>query len=227
VLLWMLAWKWIRCEDIEAASVKILGTVLLFSSVSAALSIGPAWRPWSGTFSAGGMLGLLLADALRASLNRTGAVLLTSVSLIVSLYLISTFSMSTAARWLAVPMNYLVILRARWDEWRERRRELALERARQRAEQKAAREQESLRALEHAVADRAEPQIPIVEPLEPQLQAVAESVPAALEEIPIHALEYEPAPQSPAPVPVAVAAESAAVAAVIFSERGVAEKAEV
>ncbi|HYL38055.1 MAG TPA: DNA translocase FtsK 4TM domain-containing protein, partial [Bryobacteraceae bacterium] len=215
VLLWMLAWKWIRCEDIEAAWVKILGTALLFSSVSAALSIGPAWRPWSGTFSAGGMLGILLADALRASLNRTGAVLLTCISLIVSLYLISTFSMSVAARWLAVPMNYIVILRVRWDEWRAQRQQVALERARRRAEQRAAAEQESLRALDQAVESGAEPSIPIVESLKSEFAPRAETLPrtgaapAPQEEIPIHELEYEP-PQPPPPAPVPAAAEPAA-----------------
>ena len=85
LLLWMLAWKWIRSEEIKGATIKLLGAVLLFVSVSTALSIGPVWRPWSGSFSAGGMLGLVVAASLRSSLNVTGAALLTAVCLILSL----------------------------------------------------------------------------------------------------------------------------------------------
>jgi S-DNA-T family DNA segregation ATPase FtsK/SpoIIIE len=207
LLLWVMAWKWIRSEEIEAAWVKILGTVLLFLSISAALSIGPRWRPWSGSFSAGGMLGMLLADALRASLNRTGAIILTCVSLIVSLYLISTFSMATAARWLSVPINYLVILRVRWDGWRAQREKLALERAQRRALRRAAVEEQELPAdHETERAHSAEPSIPIVESLEPEYAPPAENAPARQEEIPIQELQYEPPPQDLLPAPVTVEA---------------------
>ena len=101
VLLWMLAWCWVRSVEIRAPFIKVIGSGLLLLSSSAALSLLPAWHPWNGTFSAGGILGVLLADSLLASLNLTGAVLLTSISLILSIYLISTFSMTTLAKWLA------------------------------------------------------------------------------------------------------------------------------
>ncbi len=203
VLLWMLAWKWIRSEEIQGAAIKILGSLLLFFSISAGLSIGPAWRPWSGTFSAGGMLGLVLADWLRSSLNVTGAALLTLIGFILSLYLISTFSMSIVARWMVVPMNYFVQARVRWDEWRELRRQAALERAARRAERRAAAEQEARRIaaeqadLEADVTRSA--QIPIIEAELPE-PAQAEA-PAEMAEIPIHELEYQPSqPQAAAAV---------------------------
>ena len=211
VLLWMLAWKWIRSEEIEGATIKVLGAGLLFFSISAGLSIGPAWRPGSGAFSAGGMLGIVLADFLRASLNVTGAALLTFVSLILSLYLISTFSMSIVARWLAVPMNYVVHARVCWDEWREQRRQAALERAQLRAERRAAAEQEARRvAAEQAAIEGDEmrsAQIPIMEPAQQEQMRV--EAPAEVAEIPIHALEYEaPEPQEAAAAAVAAAAET-------------------
>ena len=64
VLMWLMAWKWVRSQPVEAALVKVMGAVLFFLSVSTALSIGPGWRLWNGAFSAGGVLGLLLADCL-------------------------------------------------------------------------------------------------------------------------------------------------------------------
>src|SRR5260370_494102 len=137
VLLWILAWAWARSEEIPAPLVKVLGSILLLLSACTALSIGPEWRPWSGAVSAGGILGVLLADSLMASLNLTGAVLLTAISLIISVYLISSFSMAKAAEWIAGPPSFLRHAHARWANWRGMRRRLALERAQLHAEKKA------------------------------------------------------------------------------------------
>ena len=72
ILLWLLAWKWIRSDAIQAAAVKVFGAVVLFLSISTALSIRPFWRPWNGAFSAGGVVGILIADSLLSSLERDG-----------------------------------------------------------------------------------------------------------------------------------------------------------
>jgi len=203
VLLWMVSWKWIRSEEIDGAAVKVFGAVLLFLSLSSALSLGQPWRPWTGTFSAGGMLGLVLASTLRASLNVAGAALLTLVCLILSLYLISTFSMSVLARLFRAPMNYVVILRVRWDEWREQHRDAAQERARLRAERRALAEQAALAEQTAPEAGSAEVSIPIGEPETPQMHAPAEPPPFEPEaEIPIHEIE-EKAPAEPVFTPVA------------------------
>ncbi len=195
VLLWMISWKWMRSEEIDGAAVKVFGAALLFLSLSSALSLQP-WRPWTGTFSAGGMLGLVLAGTLRASLNWAGSALLTLVCLILSLYLISTFSMSVLARLFRAPMNYLVVLRVRWDEWRDQRREAAQERARQRAERIALAEEAAL------LAASAEVSIPIGEAAAQQMYAPAEPPPYEPEaEIPIHEIEEQP-PAEPVFAPV-------------------------
>jgi len=97
MLSWLMAWKWLRSDAIIAATVKVIGAVVFFLSVSTALSIRPIWRPWSGAFSAGGVVGILIADSLLSSLNLMGTILLTGICLILSLYLISKFSMAIAA----------------------------------------------------------------------------------------------------------------------------------
>ena len=107
LLLWMLAWRWVRSAEIQAPAIKVIGSGMLFLSICAGLSLLPTWHPWNGSFSAGGMIGVLLADSLHASLNLIGAALLTGICLILSLYLISTFSMATSARWLAGPLGFL------------------------------------------------------------------------------------------------------------------------
>jgi DNA segregation ATPase FtsK/SpoIIIE, S-DNA-T family len=115
------------------------------------------------------------------------------VCLILSLYLVSTFSISMTARLFRVPMNYLVVLRARWDEWREQHREAALERARQRAERRALAEQVALEAqAAEAARSVAEAGIPISEPETRPVYEEAAAPPEAEEDIPIHEIE-EPA----------------------------------
>jgi len=184
VLLWLLAWKWIRSKPIQAATVKVLGSVMLFLSVSTALEIRPFWRPWDGAFSPGGVVGILTAGSLMSSLNLMGTVLLTGICLILSLYLISRFSMASAARWLAGPLRFLNRLYARWASWRGQRMALARERAEARAHRRA----EKRAAAQASAPLEHEPAIPVVEQFEPE------------PEIPIHEFQYEAPEPEPSPV---------------------------
>ena len=202
-ILWWIAWSWVRSKPLEAAAAKMIGAVLLFLSVSTALSLVPGWRPWQGAFSAGGVIGLLLADALASSLNLTGTVLLTAACFIVSVYLVSTFSMTTAAKLCAPLVALQAKIRARWEDWRSRREELARARAQQRAEQRAARiaaaAQQEIEAQPEPVVEAfeaapVEAQIPIIETSQPPW---IEPQPPAVEEIPIHELQPEIPPEPP------------------------------
>jgi DNA segregation ATPase FtsK/SpoIIIE, S-DNA-T family len=202
LLLWILAWRWVRSEEIKSPAIKLTGSLMLFVGTCAALSIGPSWHPVGGAFSAGGVLGLLLADTLMASLNLTGTVLVTAICLILSVYLISTFSMATAAKWLAGPLQFLGRLRVRWDQWRAQRKQVAMERATLRSEKRA--EKEAVAAAKEAAKAeketkrnrRSEPRIPVVETPLPD-PAYTEPAAPHDEEIPIHVLEYETAPPEP------------------------------
>jgi DNA segregation ATPase FtsK/SpoIIIE, S-DNA-T family len=207
VLLWMLAWRWVRSAEIQAPAIKVFGSGLLLLSICAGLSLLPTWNPWNGAFSAGGIIGVVAADSLITSLNLTGAALLTSICLILSLYLISTFSMATLAKWLAGPLALLRKAVLRWDTWRDQRRQAALDRAQARAQHRA--EQEALSETREVVREaaaelkRARAAAAGVEaaPMESRAPAAVE------EEIPIHTLEYEPPlPPPPAPAPVETAA---------------------
>lgn len=200
VLLWLLAWKWMRSRPIQAAGAKVLGSVVLFLSISTALSIRPFWRPWNGAFSAGGVVGILIADSLMASFNVIGTVLLTAICLILSLYLISKFSMAMLARWFAGPLAFLGRIYERFASWRESRMAAAHERAEQRAALRAQKraEKQAARAARH------EPEIaeaPVPQPeLQPAKPPAGVEEPEPPQEIPIHTLEYEPpAPASRPP----------------------------
>jgi DNA segregation ATPase FtsK/SpoIIIE, S-DNA-T family len=184
ILLWLVAWKWIRSAPIEAAVVKVLGALVLFLSLSTALSIHPFLRPWNGAFSAGGVVGILIADALISSLNVTGTVLFTGICLILSLYLISKFSMAAftaiAARWLAGPLSFLARLYERFVAWRVRKMEIARERAAQQAAEP-------------------QPSEPVYSAPVPVYSTPVIEEPPIEREIPIHELEYQPPPAFSAP----------------------------
>jgi S-DNA-T family DNA segregation ATPase FtsK/SpoIIIE len=209
LLLWMLAWRWVRSAEIQAPVIKIIGSGMLFLSISAGLSLLPTWHPWNGSFSSGGMIGVVLAGSLQASLNFTGAALLTGICLILSIYLISTFSMATLAKWLAGPLGLLRSALARWENWRAERQTIAMERAEARAQRRAERDPlgETKQAVREAAAElkRARAASAGVSMGEAAPVEIAE--PAVHEDIPIHTLEYEPPPvRAPDPAPVELAA---------------------
>ncbi|MGA3024051.1 MAG: DNA translocase FtsK 4TM domain-containing protein [Bryobacteraceae bacterium] len=191
VLIWALAWKWIRSRPIEAAWIRLGGATVLVLSVSTGASLITSWRPWNGAFASGGVIGTLLADYLVVSLNPLGTALVTGVCLILSLYLVSTFSMTALRGWLAVPGRALDRMGRRWRAWRARRRARAAERARLRKEKR-----EDKRRPKESPADLP----PWETRYEPAEQFIPDAEPEP-EEIPIHTLEYaapEPPPARPA-----------------------------
>ena len=195
-LILLLGWKWIRSSPIAAPSVKTLGSMMLVASSCAALGMMTNWKPIAGVIPAGGLAGAILADYLLASMNVTGALLVTAACWIVSIYLVSTFEMSRLAVWLRGPLTWIGSLFAglgsRWSAWRESRAVIA----KQRAEK---------RVLRKAMAVSKQPEAPpIVDPLEPRPQREPEP---ELEDIPIRSLEMtptqpEPIELPPAPAPV-------------------------
>jgi S-DNA-T family DNA segregation ATPase FtsK/SpoIIIE len=180
LLLLLLAWKWIRSEAIQSALAKSLGAVLLLLSAAVALSLFPGWRIF-GAIPAGGLAGLLLAQRLVAAMNLTGAAVLALTALVVSIYLISTFSIYKVEAWFSGPARALAA-------WRERRSE---------------RKQEKSRRKPKPV-----PVEPAVEPvpIPPEYAPIMEIPIQSLEERPLP----PPAPPSQPQVPVAVHEEPVA-----------------
>jgi S-DNA-T family DNA segregation ATPase FtsK/SpoIIIE len=143
----------------------------------------------------GGVVGTLMSEYLISSLNPMGTALVTGVGLILSLYLLSKFSMIAMHAWLSGPMRVLSGILARWNAWRERRRARAAERARLRRERIEAK-RNAERVSKKLPADATD--TPLDTPPWESPELAPESV---LGEIPIHTLEYvvpEPAPIMPA-----------------------------
>ncbi|WP_031496643.1 DNA translocase FtsK [Bryobacter aggregatus] len=102
-LILLLAWKWMQSKPIEAAWVKVTGAVLFVLGACTSFSLAPGARAFSGSIQAGGLFGTILADLMVHYFNFTGAALLTAAVLVVSLYLISTFSVAILLQWWAIP----------------------------------------------------------------------------------------------------------------------------
>jgi len=184
IVLFILAWKWVRSDAVEAGAVKLCGTALMLLSLTAAVSFGPRLTLYSGAIPLGGLLGLLLSHYLTHALNPLGAVLLTLMTLIVSVYLATSFTMSKLAGWVEGPLSYLRALADAWGSWRAERRQRKQEKQAKRASRKPR---------------RAEPDPAAAEPATPTFDVAATFDP---EEIPICPLE-EPVAYPTPPEPVA------------------------
>jgi len=99
-LLLLLSWKWIRSEPLSSPGAKLIGAGLLVLSLCAAVSVYRFGYLWRQTIELGGMAGRLLADVLVQALNPTGAALAVLSSGIVSLYLLTSFTLGRFAEWL-------------------------------------------------------------------------------------------------------------------------------
>ncbi len=121
--MFLVAMRWFRSQLLESPVAKSIGAGMLLASLSAELVLVhmPDVR---GALPPGGMLGTLLAEALRAAFNPLGANLVSVATLLTALFLTTSFSFRTAAEWAKKPMaddGRLGKLFARVKAWREER----------------------------------------------------------------------------------------------------------
>ncbi|HVP46207.1 MAG TPA: DNA translocase FtsK 4TM domain-containing protein [Bryobacteraceae bacterium] len=183
----LLGWKWIRSEAIGSPGVRLAGFMLLGLSFCAGLGQIPGLHVFG--LPASGVVGMLLAHSLTAALNRAGAALITLTAMIVSVYLVSTFTLSKLQDWFAGPLALLSFFTERIKDWMEARRERRLERRREKALLRA----EARAAARMKVEAEPEPLAQIIEPGEPPAQPLLEFEPD-INNIPICPIEEPPAP---------------------------------
>jgi DNA segregation ATPase FtsK/SpoIIIE, S-DNA-T family len=140
VLIFALGWKWIRSEAVEAPIIKMLGSAAMVLSACGAAGLLPEWRLFDHTILPGGAAGFLVADSLKHALNPAGAAIVLATALVVSVYLVSTFTLAKLRAWFHPLLNVFVRIGENWRRSKERRREEALrkmEERRQAAENRA------------------------------------------------------------------------------------------
>ncbi len=121
--LMVLAWRWFRSQAVQTPAAKITGYVLLSLAVPAELALMnmPEVR---SALPAGGLLGAVLAEGLRAGFNSIGAHVVALACFFAGLILTTRFSFALTAKWLRAPMaegGMLHRLYMRYQDWREAR----------------------------------------------------------------------------------------------------------
>jgi S-DNA-T family DNA segregation ATPase FtsK/SpoIIIE len=128
-----IGWRWFRSQPLDSAAAKVTGYVLLALSIPA---LSALWHlpEVRGSITAGGLLGVLVADGLRAALNSIGAHVVALSAFLAAVMLTTRFSLISTHAALSVPVHKLDLggrLKARWKSWHETREQ---ERMRKRLE---------------------------------------------------------------------------------------------
>ncbi len=145
VLIFALGWKWIRSEAVEAPVVKMLGSGVLVVSACGAAGLLPEWRLFDHTILPGGAAGFLVADSLKHALNPAGAGVVLATALVISIYLVSTFTLAKLRAWFHPILNVFARIGDNWRRSKERRREAALRKMEERRQATEARALEAQR----------------------------------------------------------------------------------
>jgi len=218
LFLFVLGWKWIRSEALSAPAIKLTGAAALLLSFCGAAALLPEWRRFDHTILPGGTAGFLVADQLKHALNLAGAAVVLATSLVLSTYLVSSFTLAKLNGWLSPLFAVLERISNNWRGFVERRREAALEKretqrlaavAAEEARARARYEEETagFAPLDTATTQRtrrrtpepATESLPWDEPnevahIESDLIKATAAVPQSPDEIPICQLADEPAP---------------------------------
>jgi len=196
LLMFALGWKWIRSEPLPAPAVKLLGSAIIVISLCGLAALLPDWRLFERTIAPGGAAGFLTAGLLRQELNLAGAAVVLLTAFIVSIYLVSSFSLASLEILFAPIGRFFARVRYSWRRYIERKREAALE-----LKQSAPIPAE---VADFTIARKTQPAEPVSETLpwdEPALPETApepEEIAAVTEpgEIPICRLDELPPPES-------------------------------
>ncbi|MDZ7638545.1 MAG: DNA translocase FtsK [Bryobacterales bacterium] len=100
LFLLLLSLRWIRSREIGSIPARLVGALLVLVAVCTGLSFLSRWDWFQGAIHAGGVLGLLVRDALVFYLNPIGTLVVVATMLLMGLFLCSRFSVVGAADWL-------------------------------------------------------------------------------------------------------------------------------
>lgn len=195
----LLAWRWVHSAEVEDPWIRIGGASLLFLAMHTTLGFWSDWRTFDSTIPMGGLFGSLLASTLLRWFNLTGSVLVTSTCMLVSLYLLTTFSLRNLPFWIKRPTWMFDGVRARWTAWLAAS---AFKRQEERAAKAAARAAEMERENQPEQPAIARRRVEVV--TEPE---------AGEFEIPIRTIDSLPEMPPPPPAPMPIVEERRAMAA--------------
>ncbi len=115
-----ISWMWSRAVGSGAAKTAGLALWLVFAP--AAIALLPARWMWHHTLPICGVAGRVLADTLLHFVNLPGAIILCSLMVALSIYLTTTFTLTTASEWFTSHFGFIAKIANRYAAWRSRRR---------------------------------------------------------------------------------------------------------
>jgi S-DNA-T family DNA segregation ATPase FtsK/SpoIIIE len=138
----LLGWKWVRSKPVHAPWFRLSGSLALWFCLATACGLAP--RRWliGGAIRPSGIVGMVIADYLRARCDLVGAAIITAAAGVVALYFATTFEVAILTRLFG---GTIAKLRARFVAWRAVRAEQrarSVERAKAKAAERAARRNE-------------------------------------------------------------------------------------
>ena len=115
-------WRWIRSQEIRYPWIKGIGlTVLTVSSCGLLGLVFTDFVQWGWSIKAGGVVGDLAADGLKARFNLAGALVIVVTMILISLFVSTKFSLSALLNWFSERFSFLERWKVRWSDWKKAR----------------------------------------------------------------------------------------------------------
>ena len=116
IFLGVFAFYWLASRPVRNLGIRVSGMILMLFTLSVSFSLAPSFPLVRGYLPAGGLFGIVFADALEASLNPAGTVVVLIAVFLISLFLSTTFSFTWAAGILKSRFHFVSMLSERWAE---------------------------------------------------------------------------------------------------------------
>jgi DNA segregation ATPase FtsK/SpoIIIE, S-DNA-T family len=117
LMLGALGWTWLRSRPAGSPTAKISGVLLYLVFAPAVFGLIPGQLRWMHALPIEGLTGRLVGDNLVHYLNVPGAAIVIVSMVVISLYLSTTFSFSTAQQWMAIRFAFAYAWRDRLRNW--------------------------------------------------------------------------------------------------------------
>ena len=117
--------SWLRSRPSGSGVAKTAGVLLWLLFAPACIALLPVHLLWRDALPISGTEGRVLAEELIHFLNYPGAAILCGLMVVLSLYLTTTFLLTSAREWFTERFAIVRNMRARWSAFRLRRRRAA------------------------------------------------------------------------------------------------------
>jgi S-DNA-T family DNA segregation ATPase FtsK/SpoIIIE len=121
VFLGIYAFHWLTSRKVEAFAARAIGITLMILTLATVLSVISFVPTFRGEIPAGGAVGRVLADKLDETVSTAGSIIILASSLLISLFLTTTFSFSWAIAKFGPKFAWISGLKDRFQDWQEQR----------------------------------------------------------------------------------------------------------